>query len=100
MYLGKEGEKKAEEFLEGLGMSNFAWYSLVNNWGVTYESERFIFDSRFYEKVYGASPMVFGTTYSLKDKVQLSDEAKEDMKSVCRSIDEKLNSIVSEKGVK
>lgn len=100
MYLGKEGEKKAEEFLEGLGMSNFKWYSLVNNWGVTYESEYFIFDSRFLENVYGARPMVFETTYRSKDNEQLTEQRKEDMKSICNSIDKKLNSIVSEKGVK
>lgn len=99
MYLRESGEKKVEEFLEGLGMSNFKWYTLVNNWGVTYESEYFIFDSRFLENVYGASPKVFETTYRSKDNEQLSEKRKEDMKLICKSIDEKLNSIVSEKGV-
>jgi len=103
MYLEKQGKKEVEEFLEGLGMKNFKWYTLVNNWGVTYDDGAKQFDSRFLENLYGARPMVFKTTYSMKEEfsfVTIGGRMREKTDKLVEEIDSYLNKVVSEKGVK
>lgn len=102
MYLGKEGKKKIEEYLASKRMRNFEWYTLVNNWGVTYDDGIIVYDSRFLENVYGARPMVFETRFSISPTlkhIELTEKTKIALKNTCKEIDSYLNKVVSEKGV-
>jgi len=103
MYLGNEEKKKIEEYLASKGMKNFKWYTLVNNWGVTYDDGAKQFDSRFLENLYGARPMVFKTTYSMKEEfsfVTIGGRMREKTDKLVEEIDLYLNKVVSKKGVK
>lgn len=92
----KENMKQLiEEYLrDSMNAKNFEWYTLINNWGVKYESGLENYDS-FYHHKNG-----FSTSFSLRSDfgnfVSIGGRRSEELKMKCKMIDYDLNKLLKE----
>lgn len=75
--------REALDVLKDFGATDFKSYSLINNWGYTFKINGIKFDARFWENMYGFSPMKWG--------VHMVDEYDEKYKPLMEEIENELN---------